>query len=148
MSAHLTPPIHHSNRTEGNRDKQEQIDTEKGRKMTEGYCKTFSSNLALLFSTKHKKDTNISAEPGPQRIHGHMAVRLEQYILTFGGQGKRAVPESTHIIWMYNLYTEKWKKYEIPSTSEAPRKFFEGKSAVVIGSDAYMFDGRNFSKSR
>ena len=84
----------------------------------------------------------MSDDTGPHGISRHTAVRLEQCIIMFGGDHGRNGLASTHIIWMYNLYTEIWKKYEIPNTSEAPRKFFAGMSAVVIGSDVYMFDGR------
>ena len=83
----------------------------------------------------------MSDETGPCGIYGHVAVCLEQYIITFGGYRFNR-PASTHIIWMYNLYTEKWKKYELPSTSEAPHNFFADKCAVAIGSDVYLFDGR------
>ena len=79
---------------------------------------------------------------GPYGIHGHMTVRLGKCILVFGGCGMDDERLSTRIIWMYNLYTEKWKKYEVPNTLEAPPSYY-GASAVAIGPNVYMLDGRN-----
>ena len=94
---------------------------------------------------EYKQDTNMSDETGPHEIYGHVAVRLDQYIIAFGGEVNDELL-SIRIIWMYNLYTEKWKKHTIPSSSEAPATFYNKNSAVAIGSDVYMFDGRQASE--
>ena len=73
------------------------------------------------------------------KIKGHLAVCLEHYILVFGGKGRFF--RDKHIIWMYNLYTEKWRKEEVPDWTEAPPSCYKA-SAVVIDTDVYMFDGR------
>ena len=48
--------------------------------------------------------------------------------------------ESTRIIWMYNLYTEEWKKHVIPDTSDAPLPF-SGAVATAIDGSIYTFGG-------
>ena len=88
----------------------------------------------------------MSDETGPRGICGHVAVRLDQYILAFGGTDVENEAISKRIIWIYNLYTEKWKKHTIPGILEAPPTFYEQNSAVAIGSDVYMFDGRTYVK--
>ena len=49
-----------------------------------------------------------NSEP-PQR-YGHTAVCLEHLILVFGGYWS-GEPLSFSEIWMYNLYTEQWRKH-------------------------------------
>ena len=93
-------------------------------------------------SSLHYK-TNMEFNPNME-IHGHVVVYLEHYIVVFGGKGKDFQPLSKCIIWMYNLYTEKWRKEEIESSTEAPPSCYEA-SAVAIQSDIYMFDGRKGS---
>ena len=99
----------------------------------------------IQFTIEYIQDIDMSDETEPHGISGHVAVRLGQYILAFGGEDANGKPVSTYIIWMYNLYTEKWKKYEIPCSLEAPPRFYREKFAVAIGSDVYMFDGRTYS---
>ena len=77
----------------------------------------------------------------------HVAVQQEHYILVFGGHwweevGFSKEPLPLHDIWMYNLYTEQWRKHVITDRKTIP---FEriGASATVIGSDIYMFGGRS-----
>ena len=84
-------------------------------------------------------DTNMPAE-----IHGHVAVCFKHYILVFGGRERGHYDQ--HIIWMYNLYTEKWRIEEIPDWTEAPPECHQA-SAVVIESNVYMFDGRKRLKT-
>ena len=73
---------------------------------------------------------------------GHIAVHLEHYILVFGGTCPLGTLLSCHIFWMYNLYTEKWRRFEIPSSKAAPPSC-EG-CAVAIELNIYVFDGRAF----
>ena len=73
------------------------------------------------------------------RRWGHVAVRVAHYILVIGGTWTSRDISSHHVIWMYNLYTEQWRKQvtygeNVPS----PRC---GASGTVIGADIYMFGG-------
>ena len=45
-----------------------------------------------------------------------------------------------NIICLYNLYTEKWRKYKVPFGKMTPSPI-RGACAVVVGSDLYMFGG-------
>ena len=45
-----------------------------------------------------------------------------------------------NVIWVYNLYTEQWKKLTIPQGSTLPAKRYRV-CAVAIRSDVYMFGG-------
>ena len=85
-------------------------------------------------------------EPDPRT--GHVAVRLDHYILMLEGisQAFGAHQQFLHmesrVIWIYNLYTvtEQWKMYMIPYRQIAPtaRKC---PSAVVINDAICMFGG-------
>ena len=70
----------------------------------------------------------------------HVAVSLDHCIIVFGGVKVNNDPLSLRTIWMFNLYTEQWRKHEIPNTKKAPpaTRFAY---AVTIGSDIYMFGG-------
>ena len=76
-------------------------------------------------------------------LYGHVAVCVEHYILIFGGAWRddreKRVLLSANVIWMYNLYTEQWRKNIIP-TKESPHVAF-GAYADVIESVVYMFGG-------
>ena len=95
----------------------------------------------------------------PSRRFCHVAVQVEHYILVFGGmwlkQGilqqllrmpyeyegmdfKELLP--LRDIWMYNLYTEEWKRHVIADRETIPSGRIHA-SATVIGSDIYMFGG-------
>ena len=80
----------------------------------------------------------MAEETGPRNMFGQLAVRLEHRILVFGGRDV-----SRHTIWTYNLSTEKWRKHEIPSWQITPPACYRA-CAAAIGSDVYMFDGRNY----
>ena len=95
----------------------------------------------------------------PSRRCCHVAVRQEHYILVFGGtwheqdflqevvpypycdeewMRKERLP--LHDIWMYNLYTEEWRKHVITDRKTTPSGRI-GASATLVGSDIYMFGG-------
>ena len=84
-------------------------------------------------------------EPDSRRFHA--AVRLEHYILFFGGTCQHRIAHSLHVIWMFNLYTEKWIKHVIPSTEMVPSSRY-GACGVLVGSDVYMFGGRKLPHLR
>ena len=72
----------------------------------------------------------------------HVAVRLLHYILIFGGLGFEDEQLSLHKIWMFNMYTEQWRKYVVPSEKSVPSPTTCA-SATVIRSDIYMFGGEH-----
>ena len=81
----------------------------------------------------------------PARRRGHMAVRLQHYVVMFGGMdlSAKALPcrvLSCRVIWLYNLYTEMWTKDVIPVEAHAP-KAYRFACAVEINKDIYMFGG-------
>ena len=72
--------------------------------------------------------------------HSHIAVRMENCVVVFGGVEKHHPTVSLHIIWMFNLYTEQWAKHVIQDTKELlPRICYP--CAAVIKADIFMFGG-------
>ena len=85
----------------------------------------------------------MSDAKGPQKISGHVAVRLEYYILVFGGRIGNFInhtPVSRHMIWMYNLYTEQWSKHMIPESELCPPHALSA-CAVAIKECVFLFGG-------
>ena len=78
----------------------------------------------------------------PRTRHSHVAVQLEHYILVFGGTWRKdtILQEPLHDIWIYNLYTEQWRK-QVITDRKAIRPGTANASATVIESDVYMFGG-------
>ena len=76
-----------------------------------------------------------------QERYNHAAVRLEHCILVFGGMSRQQRTLSLRVIWMYNLFTEQWRKYDIVDGQTCPPATFYA-SATVIGSEIYMFGGK------
>ena len=89
--------------------------------------------------------TIMDGETEPERRYRHVAVRVEHYLLLFGGEwrdkGQDLQIFPANVIWMYNLYTEQWKKNILP-TKESPHAI-RGTHAEVIESVVYMFGGSN-----
>ena len=83
----------------------------------------------------------------PEGRYGHAVVRLEHYILVFGGawfEGGITIrtiiwPQSR--IWIYNLYTEQWSQHVISGNKKAPTNSCSA-CAVVIESNIYTFGGK------
>ena len=73
-------------------------------------------------------------------MNSHVAVRLANCIIAFGGNNKDDEPLSHHVIWMYNINTEHWGKHVIPDTKLAPPTT-RNSCAVVVELDIYMFGG-------
>ena len=91
----------------------------------------------------------MSDANSPQRIFHHVAVSLGEFILVFGGSCgnyEKYTPVSHHIIWMYNQYTEQWRKYIIPESKLCPPNS-AGSCAVTIKEDVFFFGGYNSSQS-
>ena len=81
-------------------------------------------------------------------ISYHCAVSLDNFVIIIGGRCrvKQAEPLSTHLIWIYNLYTEEWTNHVIPDTSCAPMPF-HGAVAAAVNKTAYIFGGRSAAKN-
>ena len=79
-----------------------------------------------------------------ERRHDHVVVNVGHCILAFGGSMNEACETenllSNHVIWAYNLYTEKWKKFQISQNKTAPPEIYQP-CAVAIGANVYMFGG-------
>ena len=76
-------------------------------------------------------------EGEPSRRYGHTAVCLEHNVLVLGGEWRGP---SFSEIWMYNLYTEQWRKH-IPRDKENTPDAVSGACSVVINSVVYSFGG-------
>ena len=74
----------------------------------------------------------------------HCAISLDNFAIIIGGQCgiKQPEPLSTHLIWIYNLYTEEWTSHIIPDTSCTPKPFL-GAVAAAINKTVYIFGGRS-----
>ena len=83
-------------------------------------------------------------EAGPQMRCHHMAVCVKGNILVFGGKDLKEVCLSCHVIWMFNVYTERWSKHVIPESEPAPRHSIDA-CAVAISDDVYVFGGLSTS---
>ena len=68
-----------------------------------------------------------------------MAVRVNNCVLVFGGMDLQYTPIHSHVIWVYNLYTEQWRMHRIPDKESAPA--LRAACAEMIGSDVYVFGG-------
>ena len=79
--------------------------------------------------------------PMPSR---HLAVRVKNNILIFGGESLNDEPLSYHVIWMFNVYTEQWRKHVIPESKTAPHHIVDA-CAVAILDDVYVFGGLSLS---
>ena len=73
---------------------------------------------------------------------------MDHFILVFGGRfitNNKCVPQ--HAIWMYNLYTQQWRKHVIPQGQTVPASRSYA-CAVVIGSHVYMFWGSHVCRTQ
>ena len=85
----------------------------------------------------------------------HFAVQLDNFLVIFGGKGRDNDDEdddspNTHVIWMYNLYTDEWGKPVV--TKNAIPKYvidkngvpwgYVGAVAVAINGTIYTFGGK------
>ena len=82
----------------------------------------------------------MSQEPAA-KMHSHVAVHMEPYIVVLGGKlWENRMPLSPHEIWMYNIYTEQWRKYKIPDYALAPHSIVAA-CAVAVDENVYLFGG-------
>ena len=70
----------------------------------------------------------------------HVAVRLNSSIVVIGGSDRNDKAMPLCVIWMYNLYTEQWRKHQTPHENDVPDAL-ENTCAAAIGADIYMFGG-------
>ena len=91
--------------------------------------------------------SNIAERRQFPKVHEHVAVRFLHFIIVFGGEPTEnyelscTSPASLRVIWMYNLYTEQWKKHTITVENLYPPATVQS-CAVTIGEDIYFFGGR------
>ena len=79
--------------------------------------------------------------------YDHVAVRLNNDIVVVGGLDRDCRPVSTHVIWMYNVYTDQWRKYCVPGRKSTPPAL-AGACASVIDTVIYVFGGRSIKLMR
>ena len=80
-------------------------------------------------------------------MYDHVAVRLNNYIVVIGGFDRNNKPVPMHVIWLYNVYTDHWRKYHTPGSKSTPPPL-EGTCAAAIDADIYMFGGYNTETCR
>ena len=76
---------------------------------------------------------------------GHVAVRLNDYIVRIGGIGPKTKEMSQYEIWTYNLYTAQWRKHHVLNVNSVPSPVFAA-CAAAIGKDIYMFGGFPYTR--
>ena len=88
----------------------------------------------------------MSNELASEIRSGHCAVSFYNFLIIIGGRCNighdRAVEISTRVIWIYNLYTEEWKKQDTLNTSCAPETF-QSAVAVAIDKTIHTFGGHS-----
>ena len=80
----------------------------------------------------------VMAMPSEKFMRFHVAIRWKDSIVLLNESEKEK-----HIIWMYNLWTEQWRKYELPRGKCLPKTYHH--RGVEIASDIYMFGGFSYS---
>ena len=77
------------------------------------------------------------------KIWGHIAVRQDHCIVVIGGN--TVTRPWYHIIWTWNLYTERWTKHKIPRRRLAPdQDLLNEASGVTIGECIYILETYNY----
>ena len=70
-----------------------------------------------------------------------LAVRLKDCILVLSKHSHFSIFSDKSAIWMYNLWTETWMKYDI---IPKPKPEVNGHTGVVIGTDVYICGERGY----
>ena len=90
---------------------------------------------------KYRSKPTVDRTESPRRLIGHIAIPMKGCIVVFGGKPSlQQRPWDIRTIWLYNLYTDHWKKDVIPRSKDAPEAT-EAACAAAIASDIYMFGG-------
>ena len=79
-------------------------------------------------------------KPSTQCLQKHIAVRMKDCIVV-----NSCTKYSTQEIWVYNLWTEQWRKCSIVKGMKLPL-IHSDQCSVAMGSVIYLFGGLNFSK--
>ena len=99
------------------------------------------TNAGAFWSNSVKRTHDVGA------VISHTAVQLDNFLVIFGGYGNEWNSPFMNVIWLYNLYTEEWRKHEIPEhvidKTGAPKSFL-GAVAVAINETIYTFGGQGF----
>ena len=71
----------------------------------------------------------------------HIAVHLEHCIEVVGGykylyEDDSEVLDYQHIVWVYNIFLEQWRRYQIPKNKQVPYHL-TGACGAVIDEDIY-----------
>ena len=99
--------------------------------------------------SEHSSSMAESLAPTAECLGNHIAVRFKDFILVlsetssieFSRSKRTQVVVSHYSIWMYNLWTEQWRKLTMPKEQELPGVY--DRTGVVIGTDAYIFGGHD-----
>ena len=109
---------------------------------SDDYCEKRDNNKETSTNTitTYNKEVSHKAYDEPKQRRHHMAVRLEHYVVMFGGIDSSSKVLPCRVIWLYNLYTEMWTKHVLSYKSPAPSTMCSA-CAVEINKDIYMFGG-------
>ena len=78
---------------------------------------------------------------GPRYIVRHVAVNMGHCILVFGyDMLENTTSKQIDVIFTYNIYTNQWRRHDIPQGQVAPVARISA-CAAVIALDTYMFGG-------
>ena len=75
--------------------------------------------------------------PSEKWLKHHLAVRMKDCIIVLDN----CVIDEEYVIWVYNLWTEQWRKYKtrVPQGKRVP--YLTHYSAVAIEADIFIFEG-------
>ena len=85
---------------------------------------------------QHSDRANMEPESHHPMVVGHISVRLQDSIVVFDGCNQ-PLEHSLRVIYVCNLYTKQWKKYEPDIPDFSDRRF--GCCAMAVNSDIYVF---------
>ena len=82
----------------------------------------------------------MSRETKPPMLSSHIAVHLAGSVVVFGGFSQDKQPCKSSDIWVYNLYTDIWRKYMIPNRGNTvpPRRIYGGCGVANNNTDIYV----------
>ena len=76
-------------------------------------------------------------------IDDHTAVRLNHFIMVLGGSTRTNIhpfQDNSYTVWLYNIFLEEWKKYQIPKNKRVPK--LDRSCGIVIREDVIIFGGK------
>ena len=99
---------------------------------------TLKKQLSIVCKLLQDMAHAMTHETELPEIYDHAAVRLQDCIVVFGDIDHKTGKELRNAIYVYNLYTDQWRKHIIPKHKILPSKMM-GRCAEAIGSDIYVF---------